>query len=357
MIRARSIRLPLFVQVLPNSKMQSLFNLSQRFIGLCAVALLCFGCASAFLPAMSFNPWQVISLPTDQTLLDIAFTSDRNHGWLVGSNNTLLESLDAGKTWQRVDLDLGEQKYRLNAVSFSGQDGWVVGEPALLLHTSDGGDSWENIPLSARLPGVPNTITALGQQSAEMTTDVGAIYRTADGGRNWKALVQSAVGVIRNIARSPEGKYIAVSAKGNFYSIWEPGMEAWEPHNRNSSRRVQSMGFAPDGRLWMLTRGGQLQFSKTSSVDEWDDPINPEISTSWGFLDLTFRTTDEIWVSGGSGNLIYSPDQGATWQKDLPVEDVPSNLYRVIFQNPEQGFIIGQRGTLLRYEPGAAKTA
>lgn len=306
---------------------------------------------------MTFNPWQVVNLPTKSTLLDIAFTGDQNHGWLVGSDSTLLETLDGGKTWQAVDLELGEKPYRLNSVSFSGQEGWVTGEPSLLLHTDDGGDSWENIPLSARLPGTPNTVTALGSQTAEMTTDVGAIYRTTDGGRNWKALVQSAVGVIRNITRSTDGKYVAVSAKGNFYSIWEPGMEAWEPHNRNSSRRVQNMGFAPDGRLWMLTRGGQLQFTTASGVDEWEDAINPEVATSWGFLDLAFRTPEELWVSGGSGNLIYSPDTGKSWQKDIPLEDVPSNLYRVVFLTPSQGFIIGQRGTLLRYEPPATQAA
>jgi hypothetical protein len=32
-------------------------------------------------------------------------------------------------------------------------------------------------------------------------------------------------------------------------------------HNRNSSRRVQSMGYTPDNRLRMLNRGGQVQFS------------------------------------------------------------------------------------------------
>lgn len=331
--------------------MQFLFGLLQRVLIFSAIALLCFGCGNTFLPSMSFNPWQVVNVPSKSTLLDIAFVGNSSHGWLVGSDSTLLETQDGGKSWQAVDLDLGEQSYRLNGVSFSGQEGWVTGEPSLLLHTEDGGDSWETIPLSARLPGIPNTITALGPETAEMTTDVGAIYRTTDGGRNWKALVQSAVGVIRNISRSQDGQYVAVSAKGNFYSIWKPGMDAWEPHNRNSSRRVQNMGFAPDGRLWMLTRGGQLQFTTSTGVDEWDEAINPEVSTSWGFLDLAFRTPDEIWVSGGSGNLIYSPDRGKNWQKDIPIEDVPSNLYRVVFFNPSQGFIIGQRGTLLRYEP------
>merc|ERR1712178_498256 len=129
------------------------------------------------------------------------------------------------------------------------------------------------IALSSKLPGAPNTITALGLNSAEMTTDVGAIYRTKDGGQNWHAQVEDAVGVVRNISRSPDGKYIAVSAKGNFYSTWEPGQKSWVPHNRQNSRRLENMGF-----------------SDQENPQEWGEAINPEYAPSWGLLDLAYRT-------------------------------------------------------------------
>jgi photosystem II stability/assembly factor-like uncharacterized protein len=319
----------------------------QKVVVLTAVILLCIGCGSV--PTTSYNPWQVVSVPVDTNLQDIAFTDDGQHGWLVGSKSTLLETTDGGKTWQPKNLGL-EDNYLLSSVSFSGQEGWVVGEPALLLHTKDGGKSWTRIALSEKLPGNPNTIVALGPQSAEMTTDIGAIYRTKDGGKNWKAMVQEAVGVLRNIARSPDGKYIAVSAKGNFYSTWEPGQDAWQGHNRNSSRRVQNMGFGKDGRIWMLARGGQVQFTKSENLEEWEEAQNPEFSTSWGLLDLAYRTPDEIWIGGGSGNLLCSLDGGKTWQKDRQIEDVASNFYKIIFLTPEQGYIIGQHGVLLRYQ-------
>ncbi|MBV9385905.1 MAG: photosynthesis system II assembly factor Ycf48 [Chroococcidiopsidaceae cyanobacterium CP_BM_ER_R8_30] len=332
--------------------MHSHFKFWQRIVGVLLAVVLCVGCSQV--TSLSDNPWQAVTLPTKANLQDISFTSDHQHGWLVGNDSTLLETTDGGKTWQPTKLDLGDQKYIFSSVSFAGSEGWVTGEPAILLHSHDGGRSWTQIPLSAKLPGNPKTITALGPQSAEMTTDVGAIYRTTDGGKTWKAMVQEAVGVLRNIARSPEGKYIAVSARGNFYSTWEPGQDAWEPHQRNSSRRVQNMGFGQDGRLWMLARGGQVQFTSLENPDEWEKPQYPEFSTSWGLLDLAYRTPNEIWVSGGSGNLLRSLDGGKTWEKDRAVEDVASNLYRVIFITPEQGFIIGQRGTLLKYQAPVA---
>jgi photosystem II stability/assembly factor-like uncharacterized protein len=328
--------------------MTSLPKFFKQIAMLLAIALLCVSCVKA--PALESSPWQALQLPTKSNLQDLAFTGDLKHGWVVGSDATILETKDGGNTWENRKLELGDQKYRFNSVSFTGNEGWIVGEPALLLHTTDGGTNWQNLPLSAKLPGVPSTIAALEKGSAEMSTNVGAIYRTTDGGKNWKAMVNESVGLFRTINRSVDGKYVAVSAKGNFYSVWKPGNEAWEPHNRNSSRRVSSMGFTKAGdRLWMLARGGQLQFSDDTGAEEWKEAVFPGKKDNIGLLDLAYRTPEEIWVSGGSSNLLRSTDGGETWEKDYEVQNVPSNLYKILFFTPEQGFIIGQQGILLKY--------
>lgn len=331
--------------------MDSFVKSFKQIVIVLVAVLLCSSCANSYLPSTVENPWEVLTLPIEGTIADVGFTGDSKHGWMVGTNETLLETTDGGRSWEQRDLDLGDStRYSLSSVSFSGQEGWVVGQPSLLLHTTDGGKSWSSIPLSEKLPGAPNTIVALGEKQAEMTTDVGAIYRTKDGGRTWQAMVQEAVGVLRNIERSNDGKYVAVSARGSFYSTWEPGQDAWTPHNRNSSRRLQNMGYGEDGQLWLLARGGQVQFSAPNDPENWSETVNPEFSTSWGLLDLAYRTKDEIWLVGGSGNLMVSYDGGQTWEKDRDVENVPSNLYKIVFLSPQQGYIFGQRGTVLRYQ-------
>jgi photosystem II stability/assembly factor-like uncharacterized protein len=335
--------------------MHSFVKSWQRIAVLLIVVLMCIGCSK--IPSVSYNPWKVISVPTDSNLLDIAFTNNPEHGYLVGSNATLLETNDGGNTWKPITLQLDEQKYRFDSVSFAGKEGWIAGEPGLLLHTTDEGASWSRIPLSEKLPGSPIAIKALADNSAEMATDVGAIYKTTDGGKNWRARVESAVGVVRNIERSADGKYVAVSAKGSFYSTWEPGQDAWVPHNRNNSRRVENMGFANNGQLWLLARGGQIQFSDETKPEEWQQAKYPELSTSWGLLDLAYRTPNEIWIGGGSGNLLRSADGGKTWEKDRAVEEVAANLYKIVFLEPERGFIIGDRGVLLKYLPNPETTS
>ncbi|MBT9314784.1 photosynthesis system II assembly factor Ycf48 [Leptothoe spongobia] len=327
---------------------------------LVAIAILTVGCTKFFLPSLDSNPWQMIALETDSTFSDVAFAANADHGWLVGSRSTLFETTDGGETWEQKVLDLGERRYTFTSVNFSGDEGWVAGLPSVLLHTTDGGKSWANVPLSNQLPGSPLMVTALAEGSVELATDVGAIYRTDDGGRHWTALVQAAVGVVRNMTRSDDGRYVAVSSRGNFYSTWEPGQESWQPHNRENSKRLQNMGFTSTGDLWLIARGGQMQFGQPGESPEvpkyesWGEPLRPEIGSSWGFLDVGYRTGNELWVSGGSGTLLMSPDGGETWLKDKPAGDVPSNLYRIKFFGGERGFILGQRGYLLRYMPDAA---
>jgi photosystem II stability/assembly factor-like uncharacterized protein len=316
---------------------------------LITISILCLSCSN--LNSLSYNPWQIKTLPTEAILADIAFTDDSNHGWLVGTQASLFETTDGGNTWQQKVLNLEDEKVSFSAISFAGQEGWIVGKPSILLHTEDGGTTWSRIPLSSKLPGAPDGIVALGTASAEMVTDLGAIYKTTDGGKTWKALVEGAVGVARHINRSADGKYVAVSARGNFYSTWEPGQTEWTPHQRTSSRRLQNMGFNSDDSLWLLARGGQIQFSEPEDFEAWQEPIYPEFSTSWGLLDIAYRNPEEIWVAGGSGNLLASFDGGKTWQKDREVEEVPSNFYKVVFLSPEQGFVLGERGVLLKYEP------
>lgn len=315
------------------------------------IAVLTTSCGNVFLADTETNPWEVIALPTEASISDVAFVQGGEHGWLVGSRTTILESTDAGQTWDPRILELGEQRYTFTSIDFQGEEGWLVGQPSIMLHTTDGGTSWSNIPLDPQLPGQPLLITAVGNQSAELATDIGAIYRTDDGGEHWQGLVQSAVGVVRNMTRNADGRYVAVSSRGNFYSTWLPGQEAWQPHNRENSKRLQNMGFGKDGLLWLIARGGQMQFgTEKTEYEEWSEPINPELASSWGLLDVAYRTPEELWVTGGSGNLLMSPDGGETWFKDKAVENVPTNFYRIKFLEGDRGYVLGQRGYLLRYE-------
>ena len=307
------------------------------------------GCVTTGLPAASASPWQQVPIATKANPLDVAFT-DANHGFLVGSNRLILETNDGGSRWEERALDLPEEEnFRLLSIDFQGDEGWIAGQPGLLLHSTDGGQNWSRLFLDTKLPGEPYLITALGPNQAELATNVGAIYNSRDGGNSWQAEVEDAAGAVRDLRRGADGQYVSVSGLGNFFATWTPGEAAWTPHQRMSSQRLQSMGFQPDGSLWMLARGAQLRFNADpSDVDTWGKAVVP-ITNGFGYLDMAWDPQGAIWTGGGSGTLLVSTDNGKTWQKDPVGAQQPTNFTRILFSADGKGFVLGERGSLLRW--------
>jgi len=348
-----------------------------------ASAALSTGAQPAAAAKSAGREWEVVQLPiigeTPPILFDIDFdTVNPNLGWIVGNRGTFLQTKDAGKSWSAksfANLDPDEEiNYRFTKVSFKDGEGWIVGKPAILLHTRDGGDSWERVPLSPKLPGDPSGIVALGSGKAEMSTTAGAIYYTDNAGRNFKAQVKETIdatlnrvsasgvqgasyfsGSINSIQRDADGAYLAVSSRGNFYLTWTPGDEFWIPHNRESSRRITSMGFVKDrlaDGLWMTSAGGEISKTKEGAVDTQliDIPFDKLTirSGGYGLLDVAFLNDQTAWAVGGGGTIFQSSDNGQSWTKDKVADNLPSNLYKVKFFPNGAGYVLGSAGVLLR---------
>lgn len=321
------------------------------------------------------SDWEQVDLPVDPkvVLLDIGFTeTDPNHGFLLGTKQTLLETFDGGKTWVNRTIEASQDEginYRFSSISFSGEEGWIVGKPAILLHTSDGGQNWERIPLSSKLPGSPLLVTALPGKpgQAEMTTDQGAIYVTDNTAYTWTAAVQETVdatlnrtvssgisgasfyeGYFANVSRNEVGEYVAVSSRGNFYMTWAPGQSYWMPHNRPAARRIQNMGWTNDNQIWLTTRGGDLLLTPEAGLSE-NFEATKVASRGFGLLDVGFKNSNLGFAVGGSGSLYKTEDGGKSWKRDKSTESVPGNLYEVKFFKGGRGFILGNDGILLRY--------
>ena len=306
------------------------------------------GCVTTHLPMATSSPWQAQNLETDSNPLDVGFT-DRSHGFLVGSNRMIQETNDNGATWNERSLDLPEEEnFRLISIDFNGDEGWIAGQPGLLMHTTDSGQNWTRLFLDTKLPGEPYLITALGKHSAELATNVGAVYATQDSGVTWEAKVSDAAGSVRDLRRREDGGYVSVSSLGNFYATWEPGDSVWQVHQRVSSQRLQSIGYQPDGQLWMLARGAQIRLKdEPGNLDSWSKAIIP-ITNGYGYMDMAWDADGAIWAGGGNGTLLVSRDGGDSWEMDPVGDRQPSNFTRMVFDG-ERAFVLGERGNLLRW--------
>lgn len=332
--------------------MSRLFSSAVNLLLVLVLGVSLSGCVSTRLPTATSSPWQSQDLDTQANPLDIAFT-DQKHGFLVGSNRMIQETNDGGAHWNERSLDLpDEENFRLISIDFNGDEGWIAGEPGLLMHTDDGGQNWTRLFLDTKLPGEPYLITALNNHSAELATNVGAVYETHDDGVSWEAKVTDAAGAVRDLRRGDDGSYVSVSGLGNFYATWQPGDSVWQVHQRVSSQRLQSIGFQPDGNLWMLARGAQIRLNdEPGNLDSWSKAIIP-ITNGYGYMDMAWDDDGAIWAGGGNGTLLVSQNGGESWEVDPVGDRQPSNFTRMIFDG-DHAFVLGERGNLLRWDNNA----
>ena len=90
--------------------------------------------------------WNLVRGSKWQSNLNDVFFVDSSHGWIVGSNSTILHTHNGGKDW----IDQPNQplpfKVELLKVRFmSPKLGWVIGENGTILKTTDGGSTWQKL--------------------------------------------------------------------------------------------------------------------------------------------------------------------------------------------------------------------
>ena len=301
------------------------------------------------------SPWRTIQFEDQANALDVDFIDDK-HGFLVGSNRLIMESNDGGETWEKRSLDItAEENFRLLDIDFKGSEGWLIGQPSLVMHTVDEGKNWTRLSLG-KLPGQPFLVTTIDEGVAQLATTSAAIYQTSNSGETWEAKVSdpSEQGGIRDLRRTSSGDYVSVSSLGNFFSTLDSDSNTWIAHQRASSKRVQSIGFNPEGNLWMLSRGAEIRFNgDNSDVENWSKPIIP-ILNGYNYLDMGWDPNGDIWAGGGNGTLIVSKDQGETWNSDPTASGLPTNYIKIVFLDKEgldnkKGFVLGERGYILKW--------
>lgn len=122
-------------------------------------------------------------------------------GGRVGSPAQLLRSLDAGKSWQQIDMSpwvamIVDVKFfdAMNGVVFAGSDADIEKSHALIVATHDGGKTWEKVYESQRpfeltwkgsFPSRQVGYATIQNYNPDKTEEQRYIVKTSDGGKTW----------------------------------------------------------------------------------------------------------------------------------------------------------------------------
>jgi len=279
------------------------------------------------------NRWTLPYSGTYYDLLGVGFFRD-GIAVAIGLGGTVLRSVDAGATWERVAvIDSGYLGYRSMSLLPSGV-GYIVTGSGDVLRSVDAGITWGRVTAVPSGVFLGHLVKFLNASTGVVVADSGRIYRTSDSGSTWNlvytdtssafpgavAFADTLNGVVcrrddRTVLRTTDGGMTWWSVPSP-----APGVFPWSVVMPDTSTILLVGEIDPS-----VTQG----YTVARSVDggqTW--------STGWpsGLLTAYYvrfsgvvAESGHIYVSGSLGVALGSGDLGESWdvlssaQLDLPI--------------------------------------
>jgi len=237
---------------------------------------------------------------------------DPKTGWIVGKKGLLLNSIDGGENWVKVETRMNNA---LNDITFVGNDGWIVGQGGIILHTNDGGKTWEkqksNCDISLMQVSFPD------KQRGVVIGQGGTILLTEDGGLVWNPIQLDWATILPTSLID-----IGVIAPNLYDVFFVDNAQGWIVGD-NGIVLYTSDG----GKQWSLLRAGPFP----------------------ALFAVFFKNNFEGWATGQNGVLLHTKNGGKTWET-MNVS-TKASLFKIRLVG-EYGVFVGNGGTVFQTSNG-----
>lgn len=275
---------------------------------------------------------RVIDSGTNVSLRGLSVVNDRTI-WVSGSNGTVGESSDSGKTWKWMIVK-GFEKIDFRDIEAFDETSAVimgVGEPAFILRTSDAGDTWK-IVYENNIKGMfLDAMEFWNEQSGIVVGDPihnkFFIARTFDGGMHWQELPPNYFPVAdsgeacfaasgTNIRKLDNGEACFVSG-GSRSRLFIRDERIDIPFTKDEET-AGAYSLAVKNNKTLVVVGGDYRRPDSSSQNCF---ITKNAGKSWsapsvgphGYRSCVEYINQKNWITCGTNGVDYSKDNGDTW--------------------------------------------
>jgi len=301
-----------------------------------------------FINISLFAGWEKLKSNTSEWLTDVYFVDD-SIGYAVGTNGTIIKTVDGGDNWSDISIKIPE--WLLSLYFFDKNHGFIVGTNSIIISTADGGMSWkyQYLPYKVNFHGIFFSDRNNGWIVGGTPEGYGILLKTTDSGTTW-------IPVITDLPVELLG--ISVCSSNNSYVIGRNGTFL-KSNNSDYSWSVNNiLNFVfqdvtcNGDDIWLVGDHGII-LKSTDKGYSWT--FFPKITDNHLFK-IRFNGNKGIIVGGsGSGYYSYSSiimetdDGGNNWTL-TQIESWPK-LYSVAFPSLNRAYAVGYDGIILRYSP------
>jgi len=201
--------------------------------------------------------WEQIQVPTRATLTSVFFM-DALHGWIVGHDQVILASVDGGRSWKQVYVNIEAEAPLLDIIFLDPKHGYAIGAYGQFLESFDGGSSWQGRWISEDDFHL-NQIIKVGEQLF-IAAEAGYAYRSEDDGQNWELLNPDYMGSFFGIFATPKNNLLLFGLRGHLFRSEDSGA-SWVEIKTGTEASLTSGVHLQNGKLVLAGMAGALMYS------------------------------------------------------------------------------------------------
>lgn len=230
--------------------------------------------------------WQQAATPVQSQLTSVFFLN-RQQGWAVGHDSTILHTADGGKSWhiQLFKPDPSTDKPLFDIYFSNERDGLAIGAYGAFYRTTDGGLNWQEefhielvseddqeyllelqetdpdsylIERSSVLPHF-NRLYA-DDAAIYIVGEAGFMAQSQDFGHSWQAAEPFYNGSLFDMNRTPDNNLIVVGLRGHVFRSDDNG-ESWQAVNIAEQATLNSVFTDAQGQLFITGNAGTVLVS------------------------------------------------------------------------------------------------
>lgn len=321
--------------------------------------------------------WEVVPAPVTSSLRGVSAPS-AGVVWISGAQGTVARSVDAGATWERVDVPDADSLDFRDVAALDASTAYVLsignGAQSRIYRTTDGGRTWA---LQFTNPDSAAFFDCLAFWDARhgiaMSDPVDGRFRmlvTDDGGAEWRQVPPAAApeALPGEAGFAASGTCVATGAPGEAWIVTGGGPRARALRTTDygatwSASAITPIiaGAPPRGAFSVAVAGGDRLVATGGDYEQPTDTngvvaLSFDRGVTWsaarGPVPRGYRsgvaavpgTNGDVVVAVGTSGTDYSVDGGRSW---IPADTLALNA--VTFVGVDRGWAVGPRGRVARW--------